>query len=146
VWSATGGAISSLGPLSAGALLEHFWWGSAFLITLPLAAVALVMALRLVPAHVKPVDNLGGVLSVLLVAGLVLAINFAPVPGHGALVVEMAAIAVAAGIAFILQQRRVTVPLYDLHVAARRTFWADLQRDLGGAIMQSILGALLTAG
>ena len=36
----------SLGPLVAGTLLEHFWWGSVFLITLPLAVVALVMALR----------------------------------------------------------------------------------------------------
>ena len=36
-----GGAIASLGPLVAGALLEHFWWGSVFLITLPLAVVAL---------------------------------------------------------------------------------------------------------
>ncbi len=53
VWSATGGAIASLGPLIAGALLEHFWWGSVFLVTLPLAAVALVMAVVLVPAHVN---------------------------------------------------------------------------------------------
>ena len=43
------GAISSLGPLTAGALLEEFWWGSVFLITLPLAVVALVMAVVLVP-------------------------------------------------------------------------------------------------
>ena len=55
--------------------------GSVFLITLPLAAVALIMAWVFVPAHVndgtEPVDNLGGILSVLLVGGLVLAINFA---------------------------------------------------------------------
>src|SRR5262249_26985344 len=53
LWSATGGAIASLGPLVAGALLEHFWWGSVFLVTLPLAAVALVMAVVFVPAHVN---------------------------------------------------------------------------------------------
>src|SRR5262249_3086705 len=68
LWSAIGGGIASLGPLVAGALLEHFWWGSVFLITLPLAVVAFVMALVLVPAHVNettdPVDNLGGILSV----------------------------------------------------------------------------------
>ena len=67
-----------------GALLEEFWWGSVFLITLPLALVALVMALVFVPAHVNeatdPVDNLGGILSVVLVAALVLSINFAPFP------------------------------------------------------------------
>src|SRR5499427_7632826 len=91
LWSGLGGAISALGPLTAGALLEHFWWGSVFLITLPLAAVALVMALVFVPAHVHetsdPVDHLGGVLSVVLVASIVLAINFAPVPNEGAVVV-----------------------------------------------------------
>ena len=37
LWSAIGGAISSLGPLVAGVLLENFWWGSVFLVTLPLA-------------------------------------------------------------------------------------------------------------
>ena len=87
LWSAIGGAISALGPLTAGWLLGHFWWGSVFLVTLPLAAVALVMAIRFVPAHVNeatdPVDNLGGILSIVMVAGLVLAINFAPVPDKG---------------------------------------------------------------
>ncbi len=127
LWSALGGAISSLGPLTAGALLEQFWWGSVFLITLPLAAVALVMAVVFVPSHVHettdPVDNLGGVLSIVLVASVVLAINFAPVPDKGALVAGLAGIALAAGIAFVIRQRRAAVPLYDLDVAARRTFW-----------------------
>ena len=101
LWSALGGAIASLGPLVAGWLLEHFWWGSVFLVTLPLAVIALVMAWMFVPAHVnestEPVDNLGGILSVLLVAGLVLSINFAPVPGKGTLVLGLAVVALAAG-------------------------------------------------
>ena len=71
LWSALGGAIAALGPLVAGALLEEFWWGSVFLVTLPLAVVALVMAFLFVPSHVNetsdPVDNLGGILSVVLV-------------------------------------------------------------------------------
>src|SRR5262245_8425210 len=88
-WSALGGAISSPGPLTAGWLLGHFWWGSVFLVTLPLAVVALVMAMRFIPAHVNeatnPVDNLGGILSIVMVAALVLGINFAPVPDKGTL-------------------------------------------------------------
>src|SRR6187399_3455115 len=67
LWAAIGGAISALGPLCSGALLEHFWWGSVFLVTLPLAAVALVMALVFVPAHINEetnaVDIIGGMLS-----------------------------------------------------------------------------------
>src|SRR5678810_321554 len=53
LWSALGGAIASLGPLVAGALLEQFDWGSVFVITLPLVCVALPMAWKLVPAHVN---------------------------------------------------------------------------------------------
>jgi MFS family permease len=127
LWSGTGGAVAALGPLVAGALLRHFEWGSVFLVTLPLAVAALVAALVFVPAHVNegsdPVDNLGGVLSVLLVAALVMSINFAAVPGSGVLVAGLAAIALAAGAAFVIRQRRVANPLYDLAIAGRRTFW-----------------------
>jgi EmrB/QacA subfamily drug resistance transporter len=127
LWSAIGGAIAALGPLLSGALLEEFWWGSVFLITLPLAVVALFMAFRFVPSHVNetsdPVDNLGGILSVVLVGALILSINFAPVPNEGALVVGLAVIALAALIAFVLRQRRASNPLYDLDVAGRRIFW-----------------------
>src|SRR3954452_1995694 len=88
LWSGIGGAVAALGPVLSGALLTQFDWGSVFLVTLPLAVIALVLALRYVPAHVNettdPVDNLGAILSAILVAALVLAINFAPVPGAGA--------------------------------------------------------------
>ncbi|MCB1249373.1 MAG: MFS transporter [Acidimicrobiales bacterium] len=144
LWSAIGGAISSLGPLVAGALLEAFWWGSVFLVTLPLAAVALLMTARLVPAHVnettEPVDNLGGILSALLIAGLIMAINFAPVPDKGTLVVGLLLVALAAGAAFIIRQRRAAVPLYDLHIAGRRTFW--VAAVAGVIIFGSLMGAM----
>ena len=144
LWSAIGGAISSLGPLVAGFLLERFWWGSVFLVTLPLAVVALLMAWFLVPAHVNeatdPVDNLGGILSVLSIGALVLAINFATVPNGGALVAGLALIALAAGGAFLIRQRRARNPLYDLHVAARRIFWVAA---LAGIIVfGSLMGAM----
>jgi MFS transporter, DHA2 family, multidrug resistance protein len=127
LWSALGGAISALGPLLSGLLLQHFWWGSVFLITLPLAAVALVLALAFVPSHVnettETVDNLGGVLSVVLVGTLVLAINFAPVPNKAALALGLAAVALAAALAFVIRQRRAQNPLFDLKIASRRIFW-----------------------
>ncbi len=144
LWSGIGGAIASLGPLIAGGLLVHFWWGSVFLVTLPLAVVALLMAVAFVPSHVNettdPVDNLGGVLSVVLIAGLVLAINFAPVPGKGATVAAMAVIAVAAGIAFLIRQRRARVPLYDLKVAGRRIFW--VAACAGIIVFGTLMGAM----
>jgi EmrB/QacA subfamily drug resistance transporter len=144
LWSALGGAISSLGPLVAGALLESFWWGSVFLVTLPLAAVALVMAYVFVPAHVneetEPVDNLGGILSVVMVGALILCINFAPVPDKGTAVLSLAIVAVAAAIAFLLRQRRAANPLYDLHVAGRRTFW--VAAVAGIIVFGSLMGAM----
>jgi EmrB/QacA subfamily drug resistance transporter len=144
LWSAIGGAIASLGPLLSGALLEQFDWGSVFLITLPLAVLALFMAWRYVPAHVneatEPVDNLGGILSVLLIAALVLGINLAPVPGKGAVAIGLGLVALAATGAFVIRQRRVRNPLYDLDVAARRTFW--VAACAGIIVFGSLMGAM----
>ena len=103
-------------------MLTEFDWGSVFLITLPVAVAALVLAHRLVPAHINettdPVDNLGGILSVLMIAALVLAINFSAIPNAGAL---------AAGLGLVALAWRpphssfasggYEVPLYDLSVA-----------------------------
>jgi DHA2 family multidrug resistance protein-like MFS transporter len=144
LWSALGGAIASLGPLLSGALLEHFDWGSVFLVTLPLAALALFMAWRYVPAHVNeatdPVDNLGGILSMLLVAALVLGINLAPVPGKGTLAVGLGVVAIAAAAAFVVRQRRAAAPLYDLDVAGRRIFW--VAACAGIIVFGSLMGAM----
>ena len=144
LWSGLGGAISALGPLLSGLLLEHFWWGSVFLLTLPLAFVALLLAFRNVPAHVNegtdPVDNLGGFLSVVLVAAIVLGINFAAVPNSGALVLGLVAIALAGGIAFVIRQRRASNPLYDLHIAGRRVFW--VAACAGIIVFGTLMGAM----
>jgi DHA2 family multidrug resistance protein-like MFS transporter len=144
LWSALGGAIAALGPMASGFLLEHFWWGSVFLITLPLAVVALVMAWFLVPAHVhestEPVDNLGGIVSVFLVASLVLAIDFAPVPGKGRLVAALATLALVMAVTFVVRQRRAANPLYDLHVAGRRIFW--VAACAGIIVFGSLMGSM----
>ncbi|HVR05192.1 MAG TPA: MFS transporter [Solirubrobacteraceae bacterium] len=144
LWSGLGGAISALGPLLAGALLTRFHWGSVFFITLPLALVALWLAWRFVPAHVNettdPVDNFGGVCSAVAVAGIVLAINFAPVRGESELVLITALIAVAALILFVLRQRRARHPLYDLQVAGRRIFWVAALAGI--VVFGSLMGAM----
>jgi MFS family permease len=144
LWSGIGSAIAALGPLVAGVLLENFWWGSVFVFTVPFAVIALVMVVVCVPAHVNEstsgVDNLGGILSVVLVTALILAINFAPVPGQGAVALGLAAVAVAAAVAFLLRQRRAANPLYDLHIAGRRVFWVAAA---GGIIVfGSLMGAM----
>ncbi|HET7510028.1 MAG TPA: MFS transporter [Solirubrobacterales bacterium] len=127
LWSALGGAIAALGPLVSGFLLEQFDWGSVFFVTLPLAALALFMAVRFVPSHVnettEPVDHPGGLLSIVMVATLVMGISIAPAPGKLTLAIGLIAIALATAAGFVLRQRRAPEPLYDLGVARRRTFW-----------------------
>jgi MFS transporter, DHA2 family, multidrug resistance protein len=143
LWSALGGGFAALGPLVSGALLEAFSWESVFVVTIPLAVVAVIAAFLLVPSHVnemtEPVDHAGGVLSVVLVGSLILAINFAPVPNEGKLVLTLAVIALVTGLGFFLRQRRARNPLYDLHVAARPTFW--VAACAGIIVFGSLMGA-----
>jgi EmrB/QacA subfamily drug resistance transporter len=144
LWSGLGGAISALGPVMAGWLLGHYWWGSVFLLTLPLAVVALLLSLRFVPSGVnettEPVDNLGGVISIVLVGALVLAINFAAVPDKGTFALGLGIVALAALVAFLIRQRRARSPLYDLDVARRRIFW--VAATAGIIVFGSLMGAM----
>ena len=144
LWSGLGGAIAALGPLFSGLLLEHFYWGSVFLLTLPLAVVAIVLAWRYVPAHVnegsEPVDNLGGILSLAVVGALILAINFAPVPNATTLTVALSIGAVVGLALFYVRERRAKNPLYDLVIAARPTFW--VAACAGIIVFGSLMGAM----
>ncbi len=147
LWSAVGGATAALGSLLSGWLMEHFSWNSVFLVTLPLAVLALVMAALMVPAHINettdPVDNIGGILSVLLVAALVLAINFAAVPGGRSMGLLLGGVALLAAIGFVVRQRRARSPLFDLHIAARRIFWVAA---IAGIIVFGTLMAAMFVG
>ncbi|MFL6071083.1 MAG: MFS transporter [Actinomycetes bacterium] len=142
LWSALGGGISMLGPVLAGLMLEHFWWGSVFLLTLPLVAVAIPMVWFFVPAHVNeetaPVDNFGGVLSIFFVGALILGINFAPVPNSGQLAAVLIGLALILGGYFFWRQRRAKNPLYDLKIAARPTFW--VAATAGIIVFGSLMG------
>lgn len=102
-------------------------WGSAFLLTVPFAAVALVMAIVFVPRHVgeetNPVDHLGGVLSVVAIGLLTLGLHFVAVPAEQTFgLIAVLASLVGFG-AFAWRQTRAPNPLFDLAIAARRIFW-----------------------
>jgi EmrB/QacA subfamily drug resistance transporter len=144
LWAAIGGAISVSGPLLSGLILQVASWPWVFLIVLPLAVVALVMALKFIPAHVhetkEPVDNIGGILSVVLIGTFVLSLNFLPVAGAQQFAIGLLVVAVIATVLFVIQQRRTQNPLYDLKVAARSTFWVAA---VGGIIVfGSLMGAM----
>jgi DHA2 family multidrug resistance protein-like MFS transporter len=143
LWAALGGAISASGPLLSGLLLYVFPWNSIFFVVLPIAIIALLMGMKFLPSHVnessEPVDNLGGILSLVLVGSFILAINFAPVASDRTLVIGLLVITLITLVLFILRQRRAGNPLYDLQVAARPTFWVAA---VGGII---VFGALMGA-
>lgn len=143
LWAAIGGAINACGPLLSGMLLTTFPWNSIFLVVLPIALVALILAIKYLPSHVNEtsevVDNLGGILSVILVGSFILAINFAPVPSARTAVIGLSLVALIALILFVTRQRRADNPLYDLKIAARPTFWVAA---VGGII---VFGALMGA-
>jgi MFS family permease len=144
LWSGVGGSMAAIGQLLAGVLLVYFSWGSVFLVTVPLALVAAIAAWKLVPSHInettEPVDNLGGVLSVLFVAALVLAINFASIPSAKTAALGLAVVAVASVIAFVIRQRRAASPLFDLTVAGRRIFW--VAACAGIIVFGTLMGAM----
>lgn len=144
LWSAVGGGMVAVASLLAGVLLTYFWWGSVFALTAPLAAVALLLAVAQVPAHVNEtsdtVDHLGGFLSVVGVVALVLAINFAPSADERSVALVAAAVAVAAVGGFFLRQRRARDPLFDLHVAGRRVFWVAAVAGL--VVFGTLMGAV----
>jgi MFS family permease len=127
LWSAIGGGVSLLGPMVAGLLLERLAWGSVFLVTIPLAVAALILAWRSVPAHVneatEPVDNLGGALSAVMIGALVIALNFITVPNLQGIALGLFVVSGVTVTLFVLRQRRAANPLYDLEVAVRPTFW-----------------------
>jgi MFS family permease len=144
LWSATGGAVAALGPLLAGLMLSVWWWGSVFLLTLPLIVVALPIAAKMLPSHVNEsddtVDNLGGLLSAVLVGALIVGINFAVVPNEGTLLLSLGIVALAALVGFVIRERHVHNPLYDLRVAGRRVFW--VAACAGIIVFGSLMGAM----
>jgi MFS transporter, DHA2 family, multidrug resistance protein len=143
LWAALGGAISVCGPLLSGLILQIAAWPWVFLVVLPVTVLALILALRFIPSHIhetkESVDNLGGILSVVLVGTFVLALNFLPVAGARQLALGLLLIAIVALVLFVLRQRRAKNPLYDLKVAKRPTFWVAA---VGGIIVfGSLMGA-----
>lgn len=144
LWAAIGGAISACGPLLSGLLLQWFTWRSVFVVVLPVAVAALIMAVRYLPSHVneetEPVDNLGGLLSLVLVGSLILSINFLPLQSMRTAAIGLLVVAALALLVFVWQQRRAANPLYDLKIAARPTFW--IAAVAGVIVFGSLMGAM----
>ena len=118
IWSATAGAAVAIGPVTGGWLLEHFWWGSVFLVNVPVVVVALVLGQLFVPTSrdpaAPPIDVPGALLSI---AGLVVLV-WAIIEGPGGwtdpeILGGFALAAVLLG-TFVLWERRTHFPMLDL--------------------------------
>jgi EmrB/QacA subfamily drug resistance transporter len=126
VWTATSGVAIAAGPLVAGALLEHHAWTSTFLINVPIAAVAIVAALVLVPpskaARHGRIDYVGGLLSVVWIGALVYMIIEGPHFGWHARAIAAALVAGIGLALFILWELRHPRPVVDVRRFTDRGF------------------------
>lgn len=125
-WTATSGLAIAAGPLVAGWLLQGHAWGSTFLINVPVAAVAIVAALVVVPpskaARMGRLDLVGGLLSVVSVGSLVYMIIEGPHYGWGRAAITAAVVAGAGLIAFVAWELRHPNPLLNLGMFRDRAF------------------------
>ncbi|WP_147256724.1 MFS transporter [Pseudonocardia hierapolitana] len=105
VWATGFAAGSALGPIVGGLLLQHFWWGSVFLVNVPVMLVLLVLGPALLPesrmANPGRFDPLGVVLSLLAMAPAVLAVKIVAHDGVTATAALALLVAVVAGVLFV---------------------------------------------
>lgn len=121
IWAATAGLGVALGPVVGGFLLDRFWWGSIFIVNVPLTVLAFVAGRRLLPESRDPVarriDWTGAGLSGVGLVALVWAVIEAPSKGWtSGPVVGAGVFAAVALVAFVLWQRRVEEPLLDVRL------------------------------
>ncbi|MGO8871121.1 MAG: DHA2 family efflux MFS transporter permease subunit [Acidimicrobiales bacterium] len=130
-WSGTAGIGVAIGPILGGFLLVHYWWGSVFLINVPIAVIGLVATALLVPNSKSPLprraDPVGAVLSIVGFALLLWAIIEAPSRTWssplivGALVASLAVIA-----SFVVWERRSDHPMLPMQFFGNRRYSAAI--------------------
>ncbi|MGW6567599.1 MFS transporter [Streptomyces sp. NPDC054975] len=134
IWGATASAGAAVGPVVGGALLQHFYWGSVFLINLPVMAVLVLVGIKLLPESKNPVagpwDLVSVGLSLVGVIGVVYAVKEAA--SHGLSWEIAAAVVIGAGAlwAFVRRQHRLTAPLLDMRLFKHRGFSGAVLADL----------------
>ena len=145
VWSGTTGLGVAIGPVAGGWLLAHYWWGSVFLVNVPIALVGLLAVAWLVPNSKNPSskrpDPVGGVLSVVGMALLLWGIIEAPNRSWSSPLV-LGAIAAAATVltGFVLWERRSTHPMLELSFFRSRRFSAAM--GAMGLVIFALMGGL----
>ncbi len=119
IWAGVSALGIAIGPITGGILLEHFWWGSVFLVNVPVVALALVLGYLLVPDSRDPaaprLDPLGSALSIAGLGILLWAIIEGPNYGWGSsTVISGFAIGTLVLAGFFLWERHTSSPMLDV--------------------------------
>ncbi len=127
VWAAFAGAGGAIGPPVSGILLNFFWWGSVFLVAVPVAAVVLVGTAWIVPEsrdeERRPMDVVGALVSIAALGSLLFAVIEGPEFGWGSpSVLGMFVAAAALFWGFVRWERRVRYPMLDPMLFGNRLF------------------------
>jgi MFS transporter, DHA2 family, multidrug resistance protein len=130
VWITAYSLGGALGPLLGGVLLEFFWWGSVFLLALPVMALLLVLGPLLLPEFRDPqagrLDLVSAALSLVAVLGVVYGLKQMAQDGFGFLPSLSIVVGLALGLAFVRRQSRLADPLIDLRLFHVPAFSASL--------------------
>ena len=156
VWIMSYSAGAAIGPLIGGVLLEHFWWGSVFLINVPVMLLLLAVGPVLLPEFRDPnagrLDVLSAAQSLAAVLAVIYGLKRIAESGVGWIAVLSIAAGVAIGAAFLWRQSRMADPLIELRLFRIPAFSAALAVNILGFLtafasflfiaqfLQSVLG------
>jgi DHA2 family multidrug resistance protein-like MFS transporter len=145
VWGTAYAAGGIVGPLAGGVLLEYFWWGSVFLIAIPVMVLLLVVGPRLIPEYRNPENARLDILSAAMATAAVLTVIYGlkqmAQDGLGWPPVLFIAAGLAIGALFVRREFTLADPLLDLRLFARRGFSAALATNILGIF--AVFGSFL---
>ncbi|MDI9919076.1 MFS transporter [Rhodococcus sp. IEGM 1379] len=142
IWAAAASGGAAIGPLVGGALLEHFWWGSVFIINVPVIIILIVFGYILIPESRDPdpgkFDLFSAALSMVAIVALVYAVKAAVSGGNLWVPVGTLVVGVAAGWVFIRRQQYSSSPLIDVSLFRHPAF--------AGAVTATFVSVLAFSG
>jgi len=130
VWISAFSAGSAVGPLLGGLMLEYFWWGSVFLLALPVMALLLILGPFTIPEYKDPnagrLDLLSVAMSLIAVLSLIFGLKQVAQDGFGPLSAATIVVGLVVGTLFVRRQLTLTDPMIDVRLFRIPSFSASL--------------------